>query len=123
MNNQFSIELAVCTQRQMLLGECQSALEIWNEHRAEFCQFRFIGREADDEPLRLQAKYARPYTVLQNHERDCSLCQLASRMGGRDSENSSDTLSDNEMSGDVLPDGNRPCSQSYDRCPRIPYLC
>jgi hypothetical protein len=62
-----------------------------------FCQFRFIGREAGDELLRLQAKYARSYTVLQNHERDCSLCQLASRVQGRDSENGSDTLSDNEM--------------------------
>src|SRR5467141_4169757 len=97
MNNQFSIELAVCTQRQMLLEESQSALEIWNEHRAEFCQFRFIGREAGDELLRLQAKYARAYTVLQNHERNCSLCQLESRMEGRDSEKSSDTLSDYEM--------------------------
>jgi hypothetical protein len=97
MNNQLSVETAVCTEHQTLLAECQRALEIWNEHRAEFCQFRFIGREAGDELLRLQAKYARAYTVLQNHERNCSLCQLASRMQGRDSENGSDTLSDNEM--------------------------
>jgi hypothetical protein len=34
---------------------------------------------------------------LQNYERNCSLCQLKSRMEGRDSENSSDTLSDYEM--------------------------
>jgi len=81
----------------MLLAESQRTLEIWNEHRAEFCQFRFIGGEAGDELLRLQAKYARAYTVLLNHERDCSLCQLASRMEGRDSENSSDTLSDYEV--------------------------
>ncbi len=97
MNNQFSIETAVCTEHQMLRAESQRTLEIWNEHRAEFCQFRFIGREAGDELLRLQAKYARAYTVLQNHERNCSLCQLASRMEGRDSENSSDTLSDYEV--------------------------
>jgi len=97
MNNQLSVETAVCTEHQTLLAECQRTLEIWNEHRAEFCQFRFIGREAGDELLRLQAKYARAYTVLQNHERNCSLCQLASRMEGRDSENGSDTLSDNEM--------------------------
>jgi len=97
MNNQFSVELAVCTQRQMLLAECQSALEIWTEHRDEFCQFHFIEREAGDELLRLQAKYGRAYTVLQNHERSCSFCQLASRMEGRDSENSSGTLSDYEV--------------------------
>jgi hypothetical protein len=97
MNNQLSVETAVCTEHRVLLAECQRALEIWNEHRAEFCQFRFIGREAGDELLRLQAKYARAYTVLQNHEHNCSLCQLASRMEGRDSENGLDTLSDNEM--------------------------
>ena len=94
MNNQLSVEIAVCIEHQRLLAECQRALEIWNEHRAEFCQFRFIGREAGDELLRLQAKYARAYTVLQNHERNCSLRQLVSGIEGSDSENSSDTLSD-----------------------------
>ena len=97
MNNQLSVETAVCTDHLLLLAECQRALEIWNEHRAEFCQFRFIRREAGDELLRLQAKYARAYTLLQNHERNCSFCQLASRMEGRDSENSSDTFSDYEV--------------------------
>jgi hypothetical protein len=97
MNNQVSVETAVCAEHQMLLAECQRALEIWNEHRAEFCQFRFMRREAGDELLRLQAKYARAYTVLQNHERNCSLCQLASRMEGRNPENRPDAFSDNAM--------------------------
>jgi hypothetical protein len=95
MNNQFSVETAVCTEHQTLLRECQKALEIWNEHRAEFCQFRFKGREAGDELLRLQAKYARAYTIFQNHERNC---QLASRMEQRDSENNSAAPFDNEVS-------------------------
>jgi hypothetical protein len=97
MSKQLSVDTTVCSEYQRLLEESQSALEIWNEHRAEFCQFRFIGREAGAELLRLQTKYARAYTVLQNYERNCSLCQLKSRMEGRDSENSSDTLSDYEM--------------------------
>jgi hypothetical protein len=97
MSKQLSVNTSICSEYQRLLEESQSALEIWNEHRAEFCQFRFIGREAGDELLRLQAKYARAYTVLQNHERNCSLCQLASRIKGRHSENSSDTLSDYEL--------------------------
>jgi len=96
MSKQLSVNTSSCSDYQRLLEESQSALEIWNEHRAEFCQFRFIGREAGDELLRLQTKYARAYTVLQNHERDCSLCQLASRMEGRDSENTSDSLADYE---------------------------
>ena len=97
MNNQFSVETAVCTEHQRLLAESQGALEIWNEHRAEFCQFRFVAREAGDELLRLQAKYARAYTVLQNHERNCSLCRLGSRIEGRDSENTSRTLFDYDL--------------------------
>lgn len=96
MNNQFSVETAVCTEHQRLSAECQRALEIWNEHRAEFCQFRFMGREAGDELVRLQAKYARAYTVLQNHERNCSLCQLAPRIERRNSENNSGVPFDNE---------------------------
>ncbi|SRR5216684_3806359 len=97
MSKRLSVNTSICSEYQRLLEESQGALEIWNEHRAEFCQFRFIGREAGDELLRLQAKYARAYTVLQNHERNCSLCQLASRIEGRDSENSSDTFSDYEL--------------------------
>jgi hypothetical protein len=97
MSKQLSVNTSVCSEHQRLLEESENALEIWNEHRTEFCQFRFIRREAGDELLRLQANYARAYTVLENHERNCSLCQLATRMAGRDSENSSDTLSDYEM--------------------------
>jgi len=94
MSEQLNLHASICNQYQRLLEESQSALEIWNEHRAGFCQLRFIGREAGDELLRLQAKYARAYTVMQNHEHNSSLCQLVSRIKGRDSENSSDTLSD-----------------------------
>jgi len=72
-------------------------LEIWDEHRAEVCQSRLRGKEAGDELLRLQAKYARAYTVLQRHANNCLLCQLVSRIEGQVSENSSDALSSNEM--------------------------
>jgi len=88
MNNQVSFESAICTEHQTLLAECQRALETWNEHRAEFCEFRFVRREAGDELLRLQARCVRARTELQHHERNCSLCQPASRTRGCDSENS-----------------------------------
>jgi len=97
MSTQLCVNTSICSEYQRLLEESQSALEIWKEHRAEFCQFRFVGREAGDELLRLQAKYARAYTVLQNNERNCSLCQLGSRIEGRDSQNSSDALSGYEL--------------------------
>lgn len=99
MSRQSSIEPQLCTERQRLLEECEKALKIWDEHRAEFCEFRSISREAGDELLSLQAKYARAYTVLQNHKRNCSVCQLVSGVKGPGpvSEKNADILSDNEM--------------------------
>ncbi len=88
MNKLPSVETAVCTEQQRLSAECQKALEIWKERRAEFCRSHLSGKEAGDELLRLQAKYARAYTVLRNHARNCSLCKLVSRIEGRDSGNS-----------------------------------
>jgi len=93
MSTQFSVETAVCTEHDRLLAECERALETWNEHRAEFSVSRLSGREAGDELLRLQTKYARAYTVLQRHEHNCQLCQSMSRIAGRDSENTSDAHS------------------------------
>jgi hypothetical protein len=97
MNKQFSVETAVCMEHQRLLEESQRALEIWNERRAEFCHPYLRGKEAGDELLRLQAKYARAYTVLRNHAHNCSLCQLASRIEGRDTENSPRAPTDNNL--------------------------
>jgi hypothetical protein len=73
------------------------ALEIWNERRAEVCQSRLSGKEAGDELLRLQAKYAQAYTVLQRHAHNCSVCQLVSRVEGGDPENSSEAPSDSKL--------------------------
>ena len=92
MSNQSSPDTAVCEQHQMLLAECQRALETWNEFRAEFCQFRFFRREAGDELLRLQEKCVRAYSALQNHERNCSLCQLTAGIERCDSENTAEAV-------------------------------
>ena len=97
MNKQFSVETAVCSEHQRLSEECQRALEIWNERRAGFCQSHLSAKEAGNELLRLQAKYARSYTVLRNHAYNCSLCQLVSGTEGRDSKNSSHAHSDSDL--------------------------
>ena len=67
MSKQQFVKTAICNKYQTLLEECERALAIWNEHRAEISQSRLVGKEEGDELLRLQAKYARAYTVLQNH--------------------------------------------------------
>lgn len=97
MNKQLSIKTMVCREYQKLLEESQSALEIWNEHRAEMRRSRLIKKEEGDELLRLQAKFARAYTMLQNHLHNCLRCQLVSRIAACGSENSSDAISDYEM--------------------------
>jgi hypothetical protein len=94
MSKPLCINATVCSEYQILLEECQSALEFWDLHRAEVCESRLTGKEAGDELLRLQAKFARAYAVLQRHPQDCPLCQLVSTMAERDSENSWDALSD-----------------------------
>jgi len=86
MGKQLSVNASICSEYQRLLEESQRALEIWNEQPAEVCQSPLSGKEAGDEPLRLPAKYARAYTVLQDHAHNCSLCQFVAGIGGRDPE-------------------------------------
>jgi hypothetical protein len=59
---------------QILLEECERALTLWNECRGEISQSRLVGKQAGGELLRLQAKFARAYTVLHNHPHNCSFC-------------------------------------------------
>jgi hypothetical protein len=96
MGRQFSVGTATCTQREKLEAECHKALEIWNEYRAESVRSCLGGRKADQRFLQLQAKYARAYTMLQNHFQNCMLCMLAS-VKERDSEKNSETRSAKEQ--------------------------
>jgi hypothetical protein len=97
MSKQLSVKTMVCSEYQRLLDECQNALEIWDEHRVQICRSRLIINEAGDELVRLQVKFTRAYAVLQNHVHNCLRCQLLSRIGECNSENSSDGLSDNNL--------------------------
>jgi hypothetical protein len=97
MSVQLSVKTMVCSEYQRLLEESRSALELWNERRAEICQARLIGKEAGDELLLLQAKYARAYTVLQSHAHNCFRCKSVSRIKRYDSENNTTVLADNKL--------------------------
>src|SRR5260370_12267936 len=93
MNKPQCIRTTACREYQRLLEDCQSALEIWDEHRAEVCESRLLGKEAGDELLRPQAKYARAYAVLQRPSQDCLLCQLVTRIEASHSQNHPNPLS------------------------------
>jgi len=94
MSKPLCINATVCSEYQRLLEECQSALEFWDLHRAEVCEARLTGKEAGDELLRLQAKFARAYAVLQQHSQDCLLCQMVTHLEAQDGPN---VLSDSTM--------------------------
>jgi hypothetical protein len=82
MIREYCMEAAVCTAYERLLEECDNALTAWNEQGAAVCESRVSGRKIGDELLRLQAKYAKAYTVLQNHTKDCPQCEMLSRVAG-----------------------------------------
>jgi hypothetical protein len=74
MRKQLCLETMVCGEYQRLLEPCESALKTWNEHRSKFCRSRLIGKKEGDALLRLQAKYARAYALLQRHTHNCLRC-------------------------------------------------
>jgi hypothetical protein len=94
MSHQQYVKTGICEKYQTLLEECERALANWNGLRAEVAQSRLVGKEAGDELLRLQAKYARAYTLLRNHVHHCSFCQLVKRLDERVSGNSSHAVFD-----------------------------
>ena len=81
MSREFSFEPVVCTEYEKLLEESSTALDIWNQRRAQVSESRLRGQNIGDQLLRLQANYAKAYTVLENHAHACPQCQLASRIG------------------------------------------
>ena len=86
MRSQQYVKTGICEKYQTLLEECERALANWNERRAKITQSRLVGKDAGDELLRLQVKYARAYTVLQNHMPHCTFCQLVKRLERRESD-------------------------------------
>jgi response regulator of citrate/malate metabolism len=95
MSSQQYVKTGICEKYQTLLEECERALASWNERREKVSQSRLVRKDAGDELLRLQANYARAYTMLQNHLHQCTFCELVRRLEGRgESENSSDAVFD-----------------------------
>jgi len=76
MNSTVALETAVCAQYEILLKECEAALEAWDERREQIAQSHMSGTEVGDELLRLQADYARAYTALRKHVSKCWICQF-----------------------------------------------
>jgi hypothetical protein len=85
MSEEMAVRTAVCTSYETLLEKCQAACQIWNEQRAEIRESGRSGKKVDDELRRLQANYAKAYSVLRNHVHSCETCQWVCRLEGRTS--------------------------------------
>ena len=57
MNKPLCIKTTVCSQYQRLLEECESALEIWDEHRAGVLAAAKLHRESLKRPPKTVAEY------------------------------------------------------------------
>lgn len=79
MTKQLSAAMMVCSEYQRLLEESARAREAWSKLRAEICWAQLIPKKTVHELLRLQAKYARAYTLLQKHEHSCGRCERLPR--------------------------------------------
>lgn len=92
MNSELPFNTAVCSDYERLLVKCQAAFQNWSEHRQEICDTHLSGKVVGNELLRLQADYAKAYSVLDRHIHDCVLCQLVSKLGRHESNGNSDVL-------------------------------
>jgi hypothetical protein len=75
MTKQLSATVMVCSEYQRLLEESARAREAWSTLQAEICWAQLIPKKTVHELLRLRAKYARAYTLLQNHVHSCERCE------------------------------------------------
>jgi|SRR5450432_3976797 len=83
MTSEISFQTAFCTEYETLLHECTDAKETCSDWRAKMTApvvVHQINREVANELLRLQANYAKAYSRLEQHNRDCDLCQFVNRM-------------------------------------------
>jgi hypothetical protein len=75
MRNQSSIQV-VCAEYEGLLNESQVALTSWANERADIS----VRQERDiySEHRALKADFLKAWALLQDHKRDCEVCQVIS---------------------------------------------
>lgn len=86
MNSTVAYKTAARAQYEILLRECEGALEAWDERREQIAQSHLSGKEVGDELRRLQADYAKAYTVFREHVSKCAICRFFLRSSTEESE-------------------------------------
>jgi hypothetical protein len=82
MNSELSFQTAFCSEYESLLHQSQSAKEASAEWRDEMnaAATGQINSDVADEMIRLQANFAKAYSRLEQHNRDCDLCRFVTRI-------------------------------------------
>jgi predicted secreted protein len=94
MKDELMFDASLCGEYEKLLSDCQRALDQWNARSEQVRQTQQIGEGTGRELLRLQARFAKAYTVLQRHVERCERCQLASRMSTHIVQANTETLAE-----------------------------
>jgi hypothetical protein len=81
-----------CHEYEELLVKCQIALERWTQRREEAWEMGLRGRALGSELVRLQADFAKSYSVLQKHVHECPMCELVGRLASENSETPDEVL-------------------------------
>jgi hypothetical protein len=85
MPNVLFFKTAACSEYEQLLKQCQQALLLLHERREQVRQDRLTGVEVGRELLTLQARYAKAYSALLKHSKNCDRCQFGSKLSKRKS--------------------------------------
>ena len=86
MKGTVAYKKAVCAQYEILLKECEGALEAWDARREQIAQSHLSEKEVGDELLRLQTDCAKAYTVMCKHVSKCAICRFFLRSSAEESE-------------------------------------
>jgi hypothetical protein len=75
-----SVSTMFCSEYETLLDQCQFALAAWSDRSESARDAHLTGEVVGRELLRLQARFAKCYTVLQKHTQNCERCVAASAL-------------------------------------------
>ena len=78
---------AFCPEYEELLVRSHECLERWEALRQEAWNMGLRGRELGGELIRLQSEFARSFSTLQQHIRECKLCAFVANVGKQNMRN------------------------------------
>ena len=91
-NEELSFAGAFCSEYESLLDQCQQALSAWSDRSEKARRDQLSGEALGRELLNLQARFAKYYTVLQRHTRNCERCIAVSQMNKFIAESNNDDV-------------------------------